>query len=221
MRLCRVNKKWMAKVDGPCLPDRKHLGTMARAIELPRNFHKAKSLCTRRLKYPRHLEMRTNAYAGWGITLACIRKEKQHEQRPSFRLNVDTIRHKIVRIAAWKAGVDMPSCVTGIVIRREANREGAQTATRQPSPLPHKAIEGLTQHWSIRGIPERRIGISTQSHHGARPCRPVVGITARVPPQYFPCLFCHLPRKGVIDTDKSLVNKFLNFLVAHFLTNPL
>jgi len=78
---------------------------------------------------------------------------------------------------------------------------------RPPSSLTDETVERRVQDWCIYRHPERRLLVVTEPDDRFSPRCRVVRIASGVPPQDGTARVGKLPRKGPVNSDKSVFNE--------------
>ena len=97
---------------------------------------------------------------------------------------------------------------------RKAHREGAETIARPPAPAADELVEGGVQHRRVGGQPERLVAVTAKPDHRPRPACGIVGIAGQVAPHDDAGLLSEPPRKGLVDSNKSVLNELLDLRSA-------
>ena len=87
---------------------------------------------------------------------------------------------------------------------------------RPPSSLTNETVERRVQDWGIYRRPERRLLVVTEPDDRFSPRCRVVRIASGVPPEDGTARVGKLPRKGPVNSDKSVFNELLYLSVAQF-----
>src|SRR5690242_10470121 len=103
--------------------------------------------------------MRSQPDAGRCILLRYIRKQKQHQQSPPIRPDIDApIEIGIRALGRRETCVNVPTCIAGIVRMWKSDREPSKALSRYPSVQTNQLVESGVQLCSIHRLAKRLLG---------------------------------------------------------------
>jgi len=103
----------------------------------------------------------------------------------------------------------MPAGIAGVVQVWEAHREGPEVRARTPAAASDKLVESRMQYRRIHRFPERLLPVITKPDDRPCPAFFVMRIASDIAPKHSAPLIGKLPRKGLVQSDKPVLNKLL------------
>src|SRR5262249_10462226 len=113
-----------------------------------------------------------------------------------------------------KAQIDMPAGIAGIVGMRKAHRKSAKAAAWMPAPVADKLVKRGVERRRIDRLPEWLLSILQKSNDRSGPGCGIIGIARQVAPHDRAALVGEVPRKGIVDADKAVLNELLDLRAA-------
>src|SRR6185312_16920069 len=108
----------------------------------------------------------------------------------------------------------MPAGITGIAGMRKAHRKGAKAGARTPAPAADELVEGGIERRRIDRLPKWLLAVLQKPDDGSGPGCGIIGIARKVAPHDRAALVGEVPRKGIIDADKAVLDELLDLRVA-------
>src|SRR6476469_8953437 len=100
--------------------------------------------------------MRSQPDAGRRILFRYIRKQKQHQQSPPVRRDVDApIEVRIRALGPRETRVNVPTCVARIVWMWKSDHEPSNALSWHPSAHTNQLVESTVQHRRIHRVLKR------------------------------------------------------------------
>src|SRR5882757_9077039 len=108
----------------------------------------------------------------------------------------------------------MPPRVTRIIRARKPHRKGPKTGARTPTPFSDELVEGRVENRTVCCPLERLVTVVTKPDDRLCPSCRIVWIAWQIAPEDGAAFVGELPRKGTINSDKSVLNELLYLRAA-------
>ena len=143
----------------------RYLGQLRRGVQTPGELEEVRSIWACLGQQRGRVAMTAETNTGGRVVRADLAEQKQHEQHPPPRGQVDPGPAVLV----VSARLDVPARIAGIIDGREPDRKRAEVAACRPSTATGELIEGGAQPRRCGRGGKRRIVPVVDPNHRARP----------------------------------------------------